>query len=216
MLVSPSEPEQLRQLGRVSNRCEERGADFLMPSVHWGLVGIQRKEVGDLIGSFYSGRLQKQLMRMRAGCGLVVLLVEGNMAWTADGNLVGQHSWSLAQHHGLLCSMQSEGCWIMASQSVGGSAWLLSWFARWLMKETHTSLHNRPGPDSLVQGHKTAREMGVYLLQGIEGIGPKMAGDIYDHFGGVPLKWGVGVEELVKVRGVGPKKAEKMWKALKG
>jgi excinuclease UvrABC nuclease subunit len=51
---------------------------------------------------------------------------------------------------------------------------------------------------------------GVHFLQGIDGIGPEVAGRIYDHFGKVPLAWECQLEDLLEIEGVGKVRAAKL------
>jgi ERCC4-type nuclease len=50
----------------------------------------------------------------------------------------------------------------------------------------------------------------------MNGVGAEMAGRIWDHFGRVPWRWEVGVNELMKVKGVGRTRAERMLAAFQG
>jgi hypothetical protein len=54
----------------------------------------------------------------------------------------------------------------------------------------------------------------VFLLQGFDGIGAGVAGDIFDHFGRVPLRWDAGRDELLAVKGLGPKRVDKLLGSL--
>ena len=66
-----------------------------------------------------------------------------------------------------------------------------------------------------IRGTRDSRSWALHLIQGFEGIGPTVAGAIFDHFGGVPFRWNVdGVEELMGVKGVGEKRAKALWRAL--
>ena len=61
MYFSPSEPKEIKILGTVSAECEDRGADILFWSpADGGWLGIQRKEMQDLVGSIGDGRLAEQ------------------------------------------------------------------------------------------------------------------------------------------------------------
>ncbi|MDI6751929.1 MAG: helix-hairpin-helix domain-containing protein [bacterium] len=52
----------------------------------------------------------------------------------------------------------------------------------------------------------TARQ--IYILQGLPGIGPKLATNLLDHFGSIEKIFTAPCEELIKVSGMGRKKAE--------
>jgi ERCC4-type nuclease len=216
MLVSPAEPKELRAIGTVSARCEERGVDFLMPAYNLGPAGVQRKEISDLLGSVYDGRLAREVAQM-ASLGIKVLLCEGDLRWTDDGYLLSSHrTWSRAQHDGLLWSMQLHGVWVAYSRDIEDTiAWLYR-FQKWLAKKGHNQLLTRTTPKPGMWGTKGSKEWGIHLLMGIEGLGYERAEGIWEAFGGVPLAWTVSVEDLCTVKNIGPKTAQKIYEAVNG
>ena len=72
----------------------------------------------------------------------------------------------------------------------------------------------RPKPQT-VWGNRNDRDFGIHLIQSFDGIGPGVAGAIFDKFG-VPLKWTINLDDLESVPGVGKKRAAKMWRTLNG
>ncbi len=54
----------------------------------------------------------------------------------------------------------------------------------------------------------------MHVLQGFDGVGPQLAGRIYDEFKRMPLRWDVTREELAAVHGLGPKKLEALMKVI--
>lgn len=212
MLISPTEPAKFRVLGSVSSVPEKLGCDFLFISQGWGKVGVQRKEVSDLINSVHDGRLQKELAQMQA-LGLGVLLIEGRLQWTTDGSLLGRSKWTLKQYRGLLWSVQSRNYWIGQTESLDDSINWISNFETWVQKEKHQSLTVRPKIKG-AWGSPSSREWGIHLLQSFEGIGAEVAGRIYDELG-VPLAWTVTGEELQTIKGLGKKRAERLIETLR-
>ena len=213
MLVSAAEPASLRTLGTYSALPESMGADFLI-TCPIGLVGIQRKEVHDLIASRSDGRLARELAQMKQ-LDIAILLIEGRLKWTSDGVLSTSRSkWTRSQHLGLLFSVQSGGTWINSSESIQESREYLSALEKWFMKETHKGLMTRPKPQT-IWGDRNDRDFGIHLIQSFDGIGPGVAGAIFDKYG-VPLRWTVNLDELESVPGVGKKRAAKMWRTLNG
>lgn len=222
MLVAPSEPPALRAIGKTSLLPERFGCDILF-TVRGERVGVQRKEVKDLRASAVDGRLAKELAQMSA-VGRAMLLVEGKVSWTLDGGDLnggrwGQ-AWTRAQWNGLLWSVQSRGVWVCASEGVPETVQIVQEFERWCRKEKHTSLDSRPKPGSMwgSSAKMTEREWGVHLLQGLDGVGPELAGRIFDRAGSVPIRWSedVDIEWLMGVEGVGSKKATRIYRALQG
>lgn len=211
MFVSPAEPKSLQGLGTYSRLPEEMGVDFLIPCPV-GMVGVQRKEIHDLIASRGDGRLARELAQMKQ-LDIGILLVEGRLKWTSDGQLSSARSnWTRSQHHGLLFSIQSAGLWVNSSQDIQDSREYLSALEKWMMKEKHHGIMTRPKPQTL-WGNRNDRDFGIHLLSGFDGIGPGVAGAIFDRHG-VPLRWTITEAELLSVPGVGPKRARKMFKTL--
>ncbi len=64
--------------------------------------------------------------------------------------------------------------------------------------------------DRPLWGTPSSRDFQIHFLQGLPGIGPEHAETILDHFGAMPLRWAVTKEELMEVRGVAEKIAERM------
>lgn len=216
MLVSPTEPQIFQSLGKTSLVPEEYGVDFMFSSEVFGLVGIQRKEIRDFVASVKDGRLSKELGQMKR-LGLSLLVLEGRPQWTNDGLLTQTPTqWRMSQHLGTLWSVQLSGCWIATTTSAQETCTLISAFMRWTAKPRHIALESRPGPASDEWGKVGNREWALHLLQGFRGIGPIQAAAIYDHFGGVPFMWGVGVLDLMDVPGIGEKRAEQLIGALNG
>ncbi len=211
MLVSPTE-QKLRSLGKSSSLPEKYGSDFLFPSVN-GLVGVQRKELKDLVASLHDGRFAKELGQM-GSLSLGIVLIEGEIRWTRDGQLMGMRGeFTRAQLYGVLFSTMASGLWVIQTHSLEETGIILPLIEKWLQKKRHGTLSNRPNAKG-EWGSVTSREWGVHFLQGFQGIGAEVAGRIWDHFGGVPVAWNVGREELERVKGVGKGRSEVMYRAL--
>lgn len=213
LYCSAAEPASLRTLGPYSALCEQYGSDFLI-LCPIGMVGVQRKEIHDLIASRADGRLARELAQMKQ-LDVGVLLVEGRLKWTSDGTLATSRSkWTREQHLGLLFSIQSSGIWVNSSEGLGESREYLSRLEIWFGKEKHQGLNTRPKPQTQ-WGSRNDRDWGIHAIQSVDGVGPEMAGRIYDKFG-LPFQCSVTVEELLTVDGIGKKRAEKIVRAFNG
>lgn len=215
MLISPAEPAKLKELGQVSAIPEKRGCDFLFVT-HGMWVGIQRKEINDLIASVMDGRLYKEVLQMQA-CDQRVLIVEGKPQWSEDGQMLknfGQ-GLTLKQWRGLLWSVRLKGIWVEWTEGQADTAQTLLWLKEWFSREKHSSLERRPGPVP-VWGSVTNEDYCKHLVMGLPGVGPELAGRIVSRYGGVHWTWKVGVEDLMQIEGVGKVKAEAIYKALGG
>lgn len=218
MLVAPTErPAPLQALGRTSSRPERMGVDFAFVA-HGQWCGVQRKELSDLIASVHDGRLQREVAQMQM-LARRLLVVEGRPKWTTEGMLVGKgygRDWTIHMHRGILWSLQDRGVWVMETPDAQGTADAIEDFKRWCQKDKHTALARRPGAKRADGwGAPGNRDFGMHLLMGVDGVGPELAGAIWDEFGEVPWRWTVGVEELMKVKGVGKKRAEGLLKVLR-
>lgn len=219
MLVAPTEPPLIKTLGKVDSRPEQYGVDILFVAKgEW--VGIQRKEISDLIASVHDGRLAREVAQMQH-LSNAMLVVEGKVQWTLDGVLIRKGGgdwgkpWTLQMHRGLLWSVQQKNIWVGESPNEAGTVQLAKEYQAWHKKDRHTAVVRRPGPIS-VWGKADNKDYGCHLLMGIDGIGPEVAGRIWDKFGGVPMKWTVTREELMAVDGIGPKKADKILGVFNG
>lgn len=222
VLISPAEPEHIRreiasrERGQVSSLPERFGADFM-----WVANGekwlVQRKEVKDLIGSVRDGRLMKEVAQMKAGRGVVV--IEGKLEWTLDGELVNRwgQRWTQKGWWGLQWSLADRGIWVLRSDHWTETVEMVLGLEDWSQKGKHRSLDGRPGPSGLWGTKPTDRDWQRWFLQGLPGIGPELADRIIDEFDGkLPMVLDTGVKKLEDVPGLGPKKAQQIRKLLEG
>jgi ERCC4-type nuclease len=202
LLISPTEPEAIRALGTVSPEPEAQGADVLWEGPT-GRVGVQRKELADLVTSLHDGRLGRELRAMR-WLATRVLLIEGRVRWTVAGLLATVAARvSKEELRGLLLSVQLRGVWVLQADDVADSARAIRHLHRWSAKRDHRALD----VDARARGQPATRSWGTHVLQAVPGVGPVVAGAIWDHFGGLPLRWSCTPDELGAVRGVGPTRA---------
>ena len=214
MLISPTEPRQFRSLGTYSIVPEKYGVDFLIPSPLFGRVGVQRKEISDLVASIQDGRVEREIWQQR-DLSQAIWLIEGRVEWNVDGLLLSsatRQRYTRAMHLGVLLSLQSYGCWMLNSQSLPDSIALLSSLNKWLMKEKHTSLLRRPAMARQVQGDLVDER--IHIMQGFPKVGYERAKRIVEHCGGrLPFGMRDGVD-LTDVPGVGMGIVEGIERAL--
>ncbi len=215
LVIAPTEPPSFKAIADVISMAPERmGVDAMWATKNWGMVGVQRKEFGDLLASVADGRLAREVAQMQR-LGLAVLVIEGRPRWTADGELVDRfRRWSKSSHRGLVRSVQSKGVWVETSENTADTIEAVQDMIKWTAKDRHGSLDRRPKPTG-AWGQASERDFALHLLQGIDGIGPVVAEAILDRFNNqVPWMWTCTFEELLTVPGLGPKTAEKAWAAL--
>lgn len=213
ILVSNTEPQDLRNLGRTTTYPENYGCDLLIP-VKGEWVGIQRKEVKDLVASVTDGRWPEQLGKM-AQLPRSVILVEGRPRWSDDGrtmlNVKYGKGLTRPAWRGVLWSAQRRGIWVDGTGGLDETIVWVGQFERWL-RSNHSSDVRRPGPSGL-WGKATNEEWAVWFMQSFQGVGPELAKRIVGKFG-VPLRWTIGEEDLLTVEGVGKAKAAAILGAL--
>jgi ERCC4-type nuclease len=217
--VAPTEPPALKAVAtKITTEAEAYGVDVLFTGAEGRLCGVQRKEVKDLLASAQDGRLAKELGQM-GSLDIKALFVEGQMTFTHDGMLMGKawgREWTRAQVCGLLWGVANKGVWVHRTESLVETVEAVKLFTKWCRKAEHGSLDRRPSVGGGMWGSgPTHREFAVWMLQGIPGVGPKVAEAIYQVHG-MPFKLTVGVEDLMMVEGIGKKKAEAIVGAFEG
>lgn len=208
-------------LGTPSMKPEQFGCDFLWLAKGWGTVGVQRKELGDLLSSMEDGRLAEQTAKMKH-LGLALLIVEGRPRFTLDGELLDDSPWRRTTRRALralMYSVQSKGIWYDVTADMNETAEAVRTFEAWTRKGRHSALDRRPKPRG-EWGTPSDRDYALHLLQGLPGVGPQRADVLLAYFEGkgvgLPVGWKVGFEDLKAVPGIGKVRAETMWRALGG
>lgn len=210
MLVSPTEPVPFRSLGKVSPLPERYGADFLILSPVMGTVGVQRKEIRDLVNSLGDGRVERELGQM-AGLGQGAWIIEGEIHWTNDGiDITSQ--FTRAQFLGIVLSLQSRGLWVLLTSTLTETIAYLSLLEKWVAKERHTRLGVRPKARS-VWGAAGSEETMVHIMQGFPGVGLERAKKIVEKYHRLPFMMDPTVD-LTSVEGVGEGTVEKIMRML--
>lgn len=214
VLISPTEPDLIKATGVVSSIPESRGADILIASRNT-TIGVQRKQFpGDFMSSLGDGRLADLALKLSSSVQVPVLVLEGQPKWTRDGELVDDRvrRFTLSGLNRMLLSFFAVyGIATYWTRTVPDTANLIVDFGVWASRESHgTSILQRPGPTGRdMRGNVTERNRAIYMLQALaEGVGPDVAGSIYDHFGCVPLRWDVTAKQMGEVAKVGPKRVQ--------
>lgn len=212
--VSPTEPPRLKAIASSITTVYEAkfGADIVFRK-HGLWVGIQRKELGDLVSSVSDGRLGENLAKMKL-LDIAVLLIEGVPKFSLDGELLGPagrygKGFSESSYHGVLWTVQSQGIWVAHTKSLDDTIEYVQRLERWCSKERHTSLMKRPGPVNN-WGTATNEDFARHMLMGLPGVGVEVANRVLEKFGRVPWQWTCSREELMEVQGVGKKTADRL------
>lgn len=215
MLVSPTEPFPIKQLGTISILPEKLGADILIIANKMR-TGVQRKKFPeDFIASLADGRLYQQVEQMKQ-LDRALLIIEGFGSWTTDDMLVDSRlNFSRQQMYALFFSITFEfGLQIFQVRDINETIRMLNTLDTWAQKDRHNSLKSRPGVPKDAWGRRENPQYQAWIIQSFPGVGPELAARIVEHFGRAPIRWEVSEEELRAVPGVGKGKARKMMEAL--
>jgi ERCC4-type nuclease len=187
----------------VSSVPEKFGADFMFVSPVFGRVGVQRKEISDLIASLRDDRVSREVQQLQA-LDQGVFIIEGRVEWTNDGALLSARDsqFTKTQYQGICWSLQSSGFWLVHTGSMTETIESLLSLSRWAMKARHTSLLRRAGPAKDAWGTVGSKETMIHIMQGFPGVGYELGKRIVDQYGKLPLAL---TKDLSAVRGVGPK-----------
>lgn len=205
LLVSPTEPRDLRELGKISGLVERFGCDFLYPKLR---LGIQRKELRDLIASL-GDRLGEQMARMRP-LKYRALILEGAGRWTSDGVLMdGYVDFTRDQLFGLCATITLEwGVGVFYTKDMQDTMVCVAELGRWAAKPRHHSLQRRRKVVG-EWGDPSDEQFGCFILQSWPGIGPGKAEAIFRRWG-LPLAWTLTAEQLAETPGIGLKTATRI------
>lgn len=191
---------------------ETKGADFLFSVPEFGFVGVQRKELRDLVASLRDGRLAKEIGQMES-LAMKVLVIEGRPGWTRDGESSRASGWSITQQNGLIYSLFLKNFLVLTTEDAYNTSRSILQLKNYLLKSGgHSSLERRPKAVG-TWGRPNSREFAIHVLQSFPGVGPDLAKRIYDRFG-LPLRWTIDVLELQTLDGIGMKKAATIITAL--
>jgi ERCC4-type nuclease len=220
-LVSSTDPELVKVLGDIaisSQVPEEYGADVLIFFTQ-GIFGMQRKAVPyDFISSMNDGRLTRETNLLFDKCKFKLILCEGRFYYYPDGTLklndaVKGH-YNKKRIQGSLFNIKYvKGIDYDFTTDIEDTAEYIKNIIEFFSDPKHLGLYSRPSAphDWIVP---TARDIDLWMLQSFDGIGPQLAENIIQHFGGkIPIAWTCTLEELQQVPRLA-KKAEEIYPIL--
>ncbi|MBD3398237.1 hypothetical protein GF412_03525 [Candidatus Micrarchaeota archaeon] len=162
---------------------------------------IERKSRADFESSVIDGRLFDQLSRLSSSYSRVILVVEGTESpgMLQKPSLLGAYSSVLTDY----------GAAIFFTRSPESTAELIYAIAKHeqLMEKRPLRITGKPKGKTLSQNQLAIVEM-------LPLVGPKMARTLLENFGTVENLFNAPEEELIKVEGLGKKKAKAIRTAL--
>lgn len=222
ILVSAQEPAALRAIGGFSPLCEQYGSDVLFLTQQGEIIGVQRKAISDLVSSL-GERLNRELAKM-APCDIRILLIEGAWRWTQEGESLSLRAGSRFRrpnYDGLIRAVQHDGIWVVTTDDLSHTIEWCTHAEGWFDKSRHVSLSTRPKPPKDMFGTRDSEGSRLWWWQWFEGLGAVQAKELDAHFHGqIPAGWTLPRDEFLaevqQCRGIGKKRAEKMWTQLMG
>ncbi|MFH1847332.1 MAG: ERCC4 domain-containing protein [Candidatus Omnitrophota bacterium] len=166
-------------------------------------IVIERKTTVDFVRSIIDGRLFIQALRMSKSFDVVLFIVEGKDLYNT-GIDIHEHSVK-----GALISLALA--WripVLFTLNIEETALLLSLIAKKRMVSCENFFVRRG------RQPKRLRKKQLYVLQGLPGVGPKLACHLLDVFGSIEVICAASEKELIKVGGVGKIKAKAIKKTV--
>lgn len=199
---------------QVSSMPERHGSDIISVTPT-GLIGYQRKTLPDLSSSLLDGRLYYELAQMVSSASLATsfLVIESPLRRTVDELSFTDSTITPAQLRSIIAKFHLNGIGYLPTASLTDTFAAIQSMGRYLSSGDATTIR-RPKQLSNTWGTIQSDAYALFLLQSFPGIGPKLAGDIYAHFHGVPIAWTVDAKALSAVPGIGKKKAADLIAAL--
>jgi Fanconi anemia group M protein len=167
-------------------------------------VAVERKESGDFLQSLIDGRLFVQLSALRSAYRRPVLIIEGE-------RLIGQRGINPASIYGALASIairiQIPIIWTQDAEETANVLYRLAHMEQITAKKP---LRTRTG-----ESRSSDADTLEYILSGFPGVDTVISRAILSEFGTLEDIFQSSEKDLRKVKGVGPKIAERIRRLLK-
>ncbi len=164
-------------------------------------IAVERKAASDFVISLMEGRLFDQLARMAIEHERVVVLIEGDIYETRSA--IAPEALDGAISYIALLS----GASLISSPSVARTPHILH---RMALHAVHGLGYQIPLRACKPKGPAAAQ----YLLEGLPSVGPNAAQALLAHFGSPRSVFAATREQLLAVKGIGPKSADAILAAL--
>ena len=187
------------ELLRDKNVVVEEGNLIIGDYIINGHITVERKTAKDFILSIIDGRLFSQALRLKKYTETHLIVVEGTDLFRTGYDI---HPEAIK---GAIVSLSVS--WqipLIFSKSTNGTAEILH-IASLQDAKYHDELLKRMG-----RKPKRIQTRRLHILQGLPGIGPKIAKKMLEHFGSIETVITASEEALANVEGIGKKKAVKI------
>lgn len=220
LIIDTREPEWMRRTVReaaskesslITSETEVSYGDYIF--IYEGYtVGIERKSIRDLLNTISSDRFRPQMAGILTSYTIPYLLLEGSIAESKDGYIIADGSESrfrASSLHGLLTYIQEQRIRLLISPSERITPSRILGLYNYFLDPNHADLTNT----KLGTLHYKVVP-GMEMLMGIPGVGWTSAKLLMEYFGSVSEVCNAEIDTLVKVKGVGPKTAQEIFKAF--
>lgn len=203
--VDHREPEGIDALiAQAPNTRVTRGhlsvADY---RINGGAVLVERKTVTDFAQSVQDGRLFDQAQRIGFEPGTTgIVILEGDVFRQETGMLLSAITGAIS------CLSMVQGLSVINTLDLRHSAFVVAKLSSHQRNGLGYDLPSRKDkPKQLLDATR-------YVLEGINGVNPALAEALLRHFGSIRAVAAAEEAELLKVKGIGPKTAAKIFETL--
>lgn len=186
--------KELIDLGVSVKTAQLESADYLVS----GRVGVELKQVPDFVASIIDGRLLEQVRDLKKNFERAVVIIEGE-----------EDIYSIRKVHanairGMLASIVLDfGVPILYTKNPKDTAGLLAVMAQREQNKDHDFSYHDRKPRSM-------KEQQEFFVSALPGIGLNTAKLLLEHFGSIKDLVNASREEMLQIKGVGEKTAEKL------
>jgi len=179
--------------------------DYSMPAQD---VGIERKSIGDFIGSMHE--LAPKLAMLKKHYKIPMLMLEGIHTTNYHSGMITQRigksfvdtGTTHKAFYNFLLSLQCKGIVILSTNNLTETTYLLMHIYDYFSKEYHAPLAPK---------FEDTYDKQIFTLTMIEGISETFAGKLLKHFKTIYNIVNANTEELKKIEGIGNKKARAIY-----
>jgi len=176
--------------------------DYVLPED----IGIERKNIRDLVKSVFDGRLMDQARRMSETYSIPILIIEGCEPY-------GKYTSRPEAIRGAVSSiiLDYEFRVLHTLGPLETAQFIVSLTKRIIMSykgKGRIVIHKKPKLDNITSWQ-------LYILQSLPFVGPKLARRLLETFSTVENVFTASVAELSRVEGIGYERATKIVKVLK-
>lgn len=216
LIVDVQEPARIaKDLLDIATIESLPSADYRYFTAKGELVGIERKSIQDFLGSLSNGSLADELRRLAEDVDLPILLNEGPLDVDRESGVIYRSYWSSGKFHkretgwkissyipAIYGFCRTFGVFPFYSPSINETAKVIRSLYNYDQDLYHTEVFKARKRDYVVP------TLSAVTLSAI--VGPKTAHELLSYFGSLRKVLVADRGELIKVRGIGPKTADKL------